>query len=59
MVKLSPGQMTGSNVLPRLTTKKQNIFFNTVAHYHGRSITRRMDSMENRLNNFREAIQVT
>jgi len=58
-VKLSPTQTIGSKVLPRLTTRKQNDFFNTVAHYHGRSITRRMDSMENRLNNFREAIQVT
>ena len=33
MVKLSPTQTTGSNALPALTTRKQNDFFNTVAHY--------------------------
>src|SRR5262245_38520102 len=45
IVKFSPEQTTGSNTLPRLTTRKQNNFFDTVAHYHGRTIRRRMDSM--------------
>src|SRR5439155_23628609 len=44
IVKLSPKQTTGSDMLPRLTTRKQNDFFNTVAHYRGRTIARRMDS---------------
>jgi hypothetical protein len=43
MVKLSPTQMIGNHVLPRLTTRKQNDFFNTVAHYRGRLIKRRME----------------
>jgi hypothetical protein len=33
MVKLPPKQTTGSNMLPTVTTTKQNEFFNTVAHY--------------------------
>src|SRR6266446_4807630 len=44
MVNASAKQQTGSNTLPRLTTRKQNDFFNTVAHYHRRTIARRMDS---------------
>src|SRR6476659_9816610 len=46
MVKLSPKQTTASNALPRLTARKYNDFFNTVAHYHRRTITRRMDLIE-------------
>jgi hypothetical protein len=31
-------------MLPRLTTRKENDFFNTVAHYHRRRMARRLDS---------------
>src|SRR5215211_211940 len=44
IVKLSPKQTIGSNMPPRLTTRRWNDFFNTVAHYRSRTITRRMDS---------------
>src|SRR6478672_9196321 len=43
IVKFSPEQTTGSNALPTVTTRNWNDVFNTVAHYHRRTITRRMD----------------
>src|SRR3989441_2076736 len=52
MVKLSPRQTTGSNMLPRVITRKWNNIFNTIAHYHGRPMARRLDSAEKWLNNF-------
>ncbi len=58
IVKLSPGQTTGSNMPPRIRTRNWNNVFNAIAHYHDRTIARRLDSAENWLNNFEKGFRL-
>src|SRR5439155_4479116 len=56
MVKLSPRQITGSDMLLTPTTRNWNNVFNTIAHYHRRTIARRLDSAEKWLNSFEKEL---